>query len=234
MMTGPCFNPDDLGELLTLPPTDARLSHLDDCPACRTMLASYRKFLDDSANPSGCDRIDAGIRLDSFIREQILGGAPTVTEAEPQRRVFFASILRSLRSPIVRPVLAVGSLLAIALLSWDRFDPGQRNQPPDLLRGEEDRTADSFTSMSAARHADGSFQLTWSVVEGAEVYQVLILSATLDELTRIGVQGETSLRLPAEQIPRSERPAPLFWQVVALRDGQRLDQSRIAALDPSH
>jgi hypothetical protein len=101
---------------------------------------------------------------------------------------------------------------------------------PTLRGVQQGVSADEIELLEPERLASG-LVLRWAPVEGAVGYKVLFLRADLSELADIGPLAEPQLKLHPEALPpgltSGER---VRWQVVALRDGERIVTSPVAVV----
>ena len=210
-----CIPIEEMGVVATLPVDDPRRKHAAACPRCSTLLFAYDAFVraDDVAD---ADPHAAELRLEQFIAANVVAASEAARVSggprpERGRHVgFFAW-----RNVLVAAAVVIG---AVALLRWQPWV-----EPETVYRGE---ASAQFSGLVAVAGNDGTIELRWDPVSGADSYRVAILAQDLTEITRVGAT-EAVLRFD----PRALNPEPWFWQVTALLEGGEIltsDPVRIA------
>ncbi len=149
-MSDQCLTIEDLGELAELPVGDSRRAHLDGCPRCQGLVASYAAFFTPEDIPPEADVADAGARLSAALEREI--GAET--GGNIVRPASFTQ-----RFLGMRPLAAAAAVLVVALgLSLMRDGPGAPPLEP-VLRGAGDEVV-AFQGEAVALAGDG-YRLRW-------------------------------------------------------------------------
>jgi hypothetical protein len=206
-MESVCYRPEELAEILDLDDSDPRRSHLGSCPRCRARLATYEEFRSAPPAVTGPQLDDALSRLGHSMDEEIWGEAaprpkPRVVRSRP-------SWLSWPRFPILRPALVLAAvLLVVVIVDSVRQQPSERG----IVLRTEKTVGDDFEVDPPRLGTDGSLEVRWSPVTGADSYRVLFLSAKLEEIATVDA-SDNSLRLELERtrglLPQPERtPSP--------------------------
>lgn len=211
-----CYTEEELAEILALPPDDPRLAHAAECPACRSLLLSYRAFMKPGETREPSRREEAREKLGAFLDGELCGSKRATARARGR------SPLRSRRLRALLAVAGVAALLLIVVRLPDR--PG-RSPVSGVLRETGRKPGMSptveWTDAETAR-------LSWHAFAGADAYRVVIYDADLAELYRTGETAGTSLTLALDEIPGASGGQTLFWRVVALEGG---DESTASSLE---
>jgi hypothetical protein len=202
-----CIPVDQLETLKALPEDDPRRRHAATCPRCSSLLFAYDEFVRADSR-AGADPVAAEMSLARFIAARVESGEPgrAAGSPSPDRGRWFD--LRFLR--IAATAVAV-VFLAVVLVRWQ---PWQSKEI--VYRGE---ASAHFAGLAAQAASDGSVEMRWNAVPGADGYRVTILTQNLEEITHF----ETGRALSAHLDPRtSGAPASYYWQVTALADGAEM------------
>ncbi len=225
-MTEKCIDIEQIAEVLELPDDDPRRRHLDECPRCSALLLSFQAFLGAEEIP-GSDPVDAGERLSSFIQSKI---AKTLSDtsmsgAAPDHPGFLAEVVQSL---FRRPVWVMASLVIVAagMLLWKPWV-----EDPLVLRGTISAETGTPLDLAAPRALeDGSTQLSWVPLDGADSYEVRLYDESLSEIARFGPVTETTFILDHSMLP-VDAPDAMLWRIVALEEGDEIALSQPAPLE---
>jgi len=225
-LTEPCIEIHELEDVLTLPEEHPRRLHLEGCPRCRALLASYLEFLDPADPAPEAERKAAKVRLDEALDREIPGA--WVEAKRPSR----AGLLERLRVPwgsaSWRPALLVIGILLVVITGRSLFrDAEERGLP--RYRGEA--RASEFALRSMPRE-DGAHLLSWRSQAGADEYRVRLFGADLLEKASWSAGGDTALVLTSEMLEGRGTPSSLTWSVSAIRHGDRMSESELATLAP--
>jgi hypothetical protein len=138
--------------------------------------------------------LDADRRLSAFIAERVES-----TAAGTARRRWF-------EMPAFR-LVAAAAAVAIVVVAAFQFGPDSRDP---VLRG-----ADRVELTTHAPHVapDGAVVLSWSPIDGANAYQVVLLREDLSEVSRPAVTRDPQIEVDARA-----SDGATHWQVVALKD----------------
>lgn len=223
-MTDRCFGPEDLDDLLALADDDPRRRHLDGCPACRSLLASYRKYLDPGDLPSDARKDEAELALLSFIDERILGEEPAVDSGE-HASFSLRRLLDSLRGPALAPALILIVALAVVTILWSTRDAMRPERRSGIVRDlpMEENASGALNPVAELR--EGTVELAWQAVEDADGYRIQILSVDLSTVREIDA-GDA---LVASLEPAGDGE-PRFWRVIALKHGSEIARSTLISL----
>lgn len=215
-MEAQCIDIERIGSVLDLAEDHPTRRHTRDCPRCRSLLVSYQTFL--RAEPTEGSGIERGrASLDATIRARAgrFAEAGTRSRTTPERGGFFRMMLRP------APLVAAGAvvILAAALL-WPRGDGAP------VLRNGNTVDAHGFVTDAPQSRADGSVQLSWSPVEGADHYEVRLYSGDLAEVYRHPAVTGTSVTIDRAALPPAlASGTDLTWRVVALQGGDVIGTS---------
>jgi hypothetical protein len=199
-----CIDVQEIGAVLELPADDPRRRHVEMCPRCRSLVASYTSFVEaEPADGSDLERVRG--MLDARIR----AGASRWKPSRSSVRAFWWQLwLRPL------PLLAAGLVVVSAAVYWTSRQPEQSS-----LR-ETTPQSRTFALSPAEVAADGSIHLSWSAMTGADQYQVRIYGPDFGEIYRAPNTTETALNVDRAVLP-ANLPATLdlTWRVFALSQG---------------
>ncbi len=218
-MADGCIHEEDLAAALDRADELAVRAHLETCPACRSLVASYRAFL---AGDLVADAETIAAERDLARRIAALTGAHAA-ERSPAADLIDSRWWQRLLRPRARRyalALASASAVVVAVVLWSSKEPA----PPTaiLLRGEVPAIAGA--GMSAHRLADGSVRLIWNRHPGAEAYRVRILSPEMTTLAVMDAAGDTTLQVSAATLTGLAGTArgPLLWDVAPVVQGDAL------------
>ncbi len=245
MTTSTCVRVEELGDLLELPADDPRRRHVEGCPRCRTLLASYARFLTPGTPPAGARLEQAEVRLTQVLRGALHGSsaAPAGPPASPDRaparaqgRPGFWEQLRELaNAPALRPAWAAVAILVVASVAFSLLDirgPGRRE--PVLRGGAPPARTQAVAKpglLPVAPASGGALRLGWTRVPGAEDYEVRLYSADLAQLAALGPTADTTLVLRPQALPARPRPGEtVLWRVYARRGGDEIAYSPVGML----
>jgi hypothetical protein len=210
-----CLENNELEEVLALPAEHPRRRHLEDCPRCRALLASYAEFL-DPAEQSGSRPGDARREIREALDSRILGPDRSV---EPSGNFF-----ERLSAALWRPALALAAVVVIFLGVQNLFFDG----PGELRYRGEAYSGDFVFPVETLE--DGSLEFRWQSVDGADEYRLVILGADLLEKETLSAGADTFLVIPAERAETLRQAGPLFWELNAFRSFDRLKGSQARSL----
>jgi hypothetical protein len=206
-----CIDIERIAELSVLPESHELRRHADECPRCRSLLLSYRSFMEASATP-GADVVSARRALEATIRSHARDPFPAAMPpaARRKRGGFRAMLFRP------APALAMAAVLVIAAIAlWPRGD----TETP-VLRGE---SASRALELHAPEASGTGVHFSWSPFAGADSYEVLLFDDTLAEVHRATAAGtEYFLDPRAAGLAAGTR---LTWRVVARHGGDAIATS---------
>lgn len=218
-MESNCIQWSDLDEMGSLPPDDPRLDHAKHCPACRSLLASYGKFMAPDESSSEKIVMDARHRLSAFIEKEIGGGRGSASEA-PRGRTPQKGRLRSrFIARTIVPALA-GAALVLLALQLAKFRSRTANPPISGVLRESSESAGFKTAVRALER--GCIEVAWNSYPEADSYRVTVYGADLEELTQLDTGGETSFVLDTDNLPHLADEGTLLWRVQAMRMGDSI------------
>jgi hypothetical protein len=227
----------EIEDLIASGPAAANLRrpHLDRCPRCRALLASYEEFLRGAPLP-GMDAAAAASKmrasLEDAMRSEGLGrasGAPPAAE----RRNLLLLLKGLLHEPGLRPILITGATAVLVLVAAGVVTLRQRSGAEDeaLLRGRAAGIQDPFTPRVSLEEGRDRMLFAWRPQAGADGYVLLFLRSDMSEAGRLDAGTDTSLGVTVRSLPGGIRSGEvLLWRVVALQDGDELDRSAAAGL----
>jgi len=216
-----CFEIEDLGGVIASIHGGRRPEHLDACPRCRALLASYRAFIDPPDVPEGSD-----VRA---ARNMQVPGLPKYQESPSKESDLRDTAPRKPRLrfglPWLRPIWAVGAVALLVLVFRQVGIETHKNEPSHVLRGDSQGTATVVEMLSPVRSTDGGLVLTWRPVPEADAYAVVFYATDLKETGRKRASGEARLVLPPDETPSSASQGPVYWRVIALKAGSEIARS---------
>jgi len=229
-----CFLIEELEFVLSLPDDDPRRRHLDECPRCRALLASYRQFLAPDAAPAGADTADAARRLEAALDREIGAGqmpAPVTPGGESGRtRRGWPRLLP--RGVPQRTALAMAAALALVLVLPHVLPLPAGSGGERILRGRDAAASGPVLTPPRSLYG-GGLALAWTGAAGADGYRVVLYDTGLAEVATLEAGRDTTLILPAARLTALlEAHGELLWEVVALRGGDELERSRPGVLSP--
>ncbi len=247
-----CLRDEDLAAAAELPAESPARRQWSACARCRARVAAFAEFLHPSIEAKGPFWDDADARLAAALESEIQGiplgakvpagrpdapaGAPVAPGHRPRSRERgtdrpgpgegpIQSFFRWLVSPSLRPVAALAVLVvALGAIGGIRL-LGRQSGDAIILREGSTPASSTLALGDVSRAPDGGFSLSWSPVEGADRYEVVLCGEDLVEMKRFDAGGASSFVIPAE-----DAGAPLFWRVIASRQGDPIAQSRIRPL----
>ena len=226
-MSDACIDFERIPGVLDLPFDDPRRRHVETCPRCGAILASYRAFIREEF-VAGYDPDDAHERLTAFVRSEI--GTPRektgsrAAESAPGRGGLLSRIMGIFPR---RPAWAAALLVVVAALGiwWRPWTPDRI-----ALRGTQREGASQPLTLSAPqRLPEGSIRLEWTPMTGADTYQVRLYDKGLKEIARLDPTSETGLIIDRSAL-LAATPDQLIWRVFALRRGDNIGSSDPASL----
>lgn len=200
-----CIPVDQLGTMKQLDAEDPRRRHASSCPRCSSLLFAYEEFTRAEA-VEGANPVVAEMQLGRFIEEHAGAAGPKRVTGAPR-----PSRGRWFDFPILRVAAVAATLIIVAVAFWQ---PWQSKEI--VYRGE---ASVQFTGLRATRASDGSIDVYWDAVKGADSYRVTLLAQDLAEITRLDAGNALSAHLDSGT---SGGPAPYYWQITALADGAEI------------
>jgi hypothetical protein len=217
-----CFEVIDMDAVVESIGRGEKPAHLDNCPRCRALVASYRAFMEPPDVPEGSN-------VPAALAEIRVPGLPPLTGAVPRtpeasRRAPWWSRLK-IDNPWLRPVWAIG-MAVILVVAYHQLGPNAgHNRPSHVMRGEIPGTPAIVDPLPPARGADGGMVLAWKGVPKADSYLVVFYRADLTEIGRWRVSKQPKLMLPAADSSRLAADGPLYWQIRAIRAQTEIGRS---------
>ena len=220
-MNEPCIPISEFGTVLAAAPDDARRRHLEVCPRCRALARSYCQFLDPPPLPRQARAAQAEAELTRrFARAVAANGTAT---SRPSR---WQHVMTRSRRPLWAAAASLAVISGILFVHELTLDLGPRVSPnSEILRGDADTRA---TLEVTAGPAAGSVRLTWIRPSEADASVVVLYDASLREIERRSLGGETTLGLD----DRALVPAAAYAAVVFLREGDEIGHSTPRSLLP--
>lgn len=221
-VTDECYRVEDLGEVIAAIRQGKRPGHLDACPRCRALLASYHAFLNPPDLPESGELEEVARRVALPGAAAVAGATPTREEARPG---IVHWVMRLLELPGFRPAVAVGLVgLAVIVYLGGRPD-GTSPTPSRVLRGDGPGSGAAVTLLPPREASDGGTILAWRAVPGADAYTLVLYRADLTTLDRRETPGDTTLVVPRAEMETLLAAGPLYWQVVAKKSNAELMRS---------
>jgi hypothetical protein len=233
-MTDPCL---PIGELVALAgqmTPDPRMAHVQTCPRCRSLLAAASAFASRDEGEA-CPGEGAAVpRIQALLQQQILG--PESSAARLGRRLaaspnpagaggggWIARFLHLTIAPrLLLPAAGVAAILVGSFLLIRDELPWSSG--PAALREEPGVSSGLNLIPLPPRLLDGGgIELLWRHSAAAEAYRVLLFDAEMREIARRSTGAETLLVVPATEFHGSA--VPVFWQVEALSQGDKIGDS---------
>jgi hypothetical protein len=209
-----CIDIERIEEVLALPADHPERRHVDTCPRCTSLAASYRSFVEAQPDEdAGLDQ--ARVVLDTRIRDDARRWSPPQAARSPLSR---ASMWDVFRRPAFVVAFVSAVIAAVAVFTL-------RSPERETFRGSRTQ-ATGFVLHPADIAADGTIHLSWEPVTGANEYQVRIYGPDMSEIYHSSPAAETSLTLSRSVLP-GDLPASLnlTWQVDALTQGDVVGSS---------
>lgn len=229
MTIGPHIDPEALGGIEELPQSHPDRRHVESCARCQAARAAYRAFLEPP------DRLPASERAAARARLTAARDSPASRRADGVKTMAEAGRARWWSRPALRPIWAGSAGVIIVAVLY--FAGGDRLAGRDAVRLRGTAPEDVGTAggsapsiLEATRDRGGAFRLRWRAVPGADAYRVTLFSARLEVIARHDAGSDTSLVLPAGEVPDGAGGA-LYWQVAALRDGDETATSPMIPVD---
>lgn len=212
-MEAHCIDVEHIAEVAGLPDDHPQRRHVQSCPRCRSLVASYRAFLKAEPLPgSGVERARAV--LDERIRADAERWAARAPAASQTREPWWRGWLKP------APLVATAAVAAIAaIMVWNARSPQE-----SALR-DANSTAAPF-SLHDARVDAQSIHLSWTPMPGADGYEVRLYGPDLSEVYRHPATPQTEVDIPRASLPH-DLPASLdlTWRVYALAGGDPVETS---------
>jgi len=224
-----CVAEETLHEVLALPESDPRRSHLESCPRCRALVLSYRQFVAPDAQESTSYGTEEATRLDDFRGRLMSGTAAGAGAAAPQGGgAPGGSWWSRLFAPALRPVWGLAALAIVLGGLW--LGPrigGPRGSEPVLRGGTQ-----AALALGEVEHlADGSVRLMWQPHPEAEHYELRFYSASLEPIAGRPMGLETSVTVAPGDMPEAWRAgAVVLYRIVAMRGGDEIEASAPGSL----
>lgn len=199
-----CIDVMDVAMVMELRADHPQRWHAENCPRCRSLLASYVSFVEAEPVP-GADLQRVRRTLDARIHADAARWKPA---SAPARAFWWRALLRP------APLIAAGLLVIVAAVFWTTRGP-----EPGSLRGSASQTQ-AFALSPAEIASDGSIHLRWSAMAGAEQYQVRLYGPDFREIYRSTNTVATTLDVDHSALPANLPPTlDLIWRVYALSQG---------------
>jgi hypothetical protein len=227
-MTDCCIRPEEMGDLEALASDHPVRLHLEKCPRCQAMFRTYRSFLED-ADPAPRSELEA--RADAVLAEVTsrqfgLPPAERRSRGRSAARRWWQDLSRGTRARIMilTPVVATAAVVVMLLVTgqW----PG-RQEP--VYRGPEPAASWRLEASRAA--PEGPIRLRWAARPGADSYRVRLLDTSLTTVFESPALADTSTEVdPSAREIAAGHGDRLLWQVIALRQGEVLEESAFGVL----
>ncbi|UCF06039.1 MAG: hypothetical protein JSV33_03130 [bacterium] len=230
-MSKDCIEVKRISEVLELPADDSTRRHVEACPRCSAILASYQGFLNEEIT-AGSDPDEADARLTAFLASEIGVLREEVRDAAGTKDHAWKDFLpRIMKTFYLRPAWVAALLVIIAagvygVLWWHPWTPDKT-----VLRGPSQAEVSQPLTLSTPQRISGEgVRLEWTPMAGADAYQVRFYDRNLNEIVRLEPTNETALIVGRSMFP-AQLPAKLIWRVVALEQGDEIGSSDAASLE---
>jgi hypothetical protein len=229
-MAEACYSLEQLAELAVLAADDPRLAHLQACPRCRALLASYQNFMAPGPLPGAARAAAAERELTTVLEREILGPEKGGVAGIEPRSGLAQRILDLLTLPRLRPVLAVAAALLLILGLPKVIDQHHGEAPQPVLRGQAPAEEGVVLSAEAVLQADGSVRFSWRPTSSADLYRLEFYTADLAELAHIATRSDSVFVLSAGILPGvADISAIAYWRLGALSRGDVTVRSPLQA-----
>ncbi len=219
-MANQCIALQEFEKLLNAQSDDPGFQHLKECPRCRADFAAYRSFMEGNSDLGDQLRED---QLAAVLRQTVLGQEQSAENGF----VLLKKKKQGISKSMTRNLLALAAVLAV-FFSFNYFQT-PAGDPVVHLRGNSD-PATSLLNPQTLSLGEG-IQISWSPIEGADHYQVEILSTGFKVLEKMDISSVTQVAITLEQQNLWKKSSPtLLWRVVALQGRQVIVQSPARAL----
>jgi hypothetical protein len=227
------IEPEDVGGLEGLPPSDPRVRALEEQPRARALQKAYREFASPEVGIDSAEMMEAEDRLQVALEREIGVPLGEPTEAgssaravRPRRRPGF---LGALLDSQWRPAFAVAALVVVAGGAW--LLTATRREGAPVMRGPESGAVGDAAAPRAVPLPDGSWRLTWPGSADAESYEVVFLSAELTEIARVTGLRETHLDLRPDALPSGlVLGSHVLWRAHAMRGTDEVSRTAVVPL----
>jgi hypothetical protein len=219
-----CFDPENLDKYLDLTEGDSDLEHLKGCSACRSLMLSYRSFLDPDDLPEGARSDLASVEMSRFLADNIN------TPEDEKPPLSLGTRLRSAWEGLYfKPILAAAALCLVLGFYWVGRDDASFHTPSGIVRELADDNAGKWRLSPVTHQPGGGLQLTWGALIGADSYRVELLGSSLIVVGSFEATGLSSLTLSVADLSSLTGKAD-FWRVVALAEGDEVGRSGTRSL----
>ena len=216
-------DPEELGEIESLPESHPKRRHVEECPRCKAALAAYQAFLSPPEGLAASDRAEARTRLTAARAAGGRVGGVRAGAVTAGRRRWWAW-------PAWRPALALSAAAVVAAVLYVSYSYRGGPQPTSLRGGHEElRGGGAPEILDVARDRDDAFRLRWRAVAGADAYRVTLFAANLEVIGEYEAGADTSFSLGAGGAGATNGSdavgRALYVQVTALREGEEASTS---------
>lgn len=215
-MSRECPSVRELAELLDVDLADPRCAHVRDCVRCRNLLARLREFQTPAAALPPAEVAAAERQMAQALERA-------------QRRVVVTPRSAWWRRSWWYPALSAAVFAAVIFTAYQFIGPSAPGGP-GTLRGKPN-SAEILAPEAPQLLADGGLRFAWQRSPEGESYAIVFFDLHLNELARFAPTGETTFALaPADVAGLGASGEQVLWQIVALRRGVEIAQSRPAPL----
>lgn len=215
-MSRECPSVRELAELLDIDLSDPRCAHVRGCVRCRNLLMSLREFQAPVAKGSASEIAEAHKRMARAL-ERAQRGAVSAACGSWWRRSWWY------------PALGAAVCAAVIFTAYQFMGPSAPSGP-GTLRGECN-SAEILAPEAPRPLADGGLRFAWQHHPEGESYTIVFYDLHLNELARFAPTAETTFELAGPDVDAlGASGEQVLWQIVALRRGVEIAQSRPAPL----
>ncbi len=240
-----CPNPTEFDAIEKLQDTDPMRLHLAECPRCSALIKAQAVFeaqpdlsAEEESRCQDADETMSALLADKLFpsgENEVTPPAEGGSGSEPTRRPnVIAMPDRSRRSFSWWPGMAAAAVavaLCAVFLFPDKIDlPFLVDSPSSEvpMRGGEDKLPQEFTFPVAHHGDDGVLTVQWVALEGAETYQILFWSESLQVIETIPTGTSTSYRFSDQAVALPAEA--LFFCVVAKAGENEIGRSEMVSL----
>ena len=223
-MKNHCITAEELDVVVSGSADPGRRAHLEECAACRALVAEYRCFLAADPVPGARPK-----EAPPAFEDILAGSGDSPGPARPGTRDSWWRAL-TVRFPW-RPVLAAATLAVAGIILLTPHKGIMRQDPSGIMRGAD---ADSSVFQLAVSPADvpDSWNLRWPALAEAESYRLEVLDGDLQVILARDCSAAHEAHVARKDLPDTA-PPPFFVRVIALKHAAESARTPLRELPPS-